>query len=916
MSVKWEPLVTALAALGYDSIGENHRAKRPYNKLLHISNPIPVSEILFESTEMARLFTKALASFGLRDLQQLSTNLEVALDFCAREAKKATEIEMPDDRLGLTSIMLLLRDYKTANTEDKPDLAKIGIEAQTLEDSVFEMDISPWLSLLVILLGRSVGSSLKRSILPFPIPPYLKRRLIKQRIVELWPPQLEAAQKRLFEGGSIVYAAPPASGKTLLSLLASANSTPDQKTIYLVPTRTLAEEAYTQLSENVASESVQVGISTRDRTEFDDSLDAISVLVTTYEKLDPLLKKGRISAEKISHLLVDEVQKLSDENRGIPLEFILTKYKSLPSSEDPQIVAITGIVRKGDAERLSTWLKSALVCSEWKPVDLDETILCEGKLLHRDGRVEQLHFSSNKHAGSRAQRTQIAAILVRRAVVSGGQCLIAIESRRRVEEFAELLKNFFSSSQFDIDLQNELKKSQGVREGLCQEILGLEPEISSGYVKLAQLLRQGIGYHHAGMPSSLREIVERGIRGRAVRVLVSTTTFEAGVNLPVSHVVFPFAMGGGPAMKVATYRNLSGRAGRPGYDLSGQSTIITLTQEEMKNARARFFEGETEALESAVQFFLRKRPPARYAIQAQILSLARKDDTIETNDVSSLMSNTWFWHNSVKENQDLLLDGVRTETQKLQKYGFVQTLSQGKLRVTPRGKIASRSSLSPFSTKLLMDNFAKILKSGYSNERFDYLVLALVGLPFELEENDAYLEKVPVPQDLKYITSVVTFDQEVREVYQRIEQCPRYAAVLRQWIEGVSIDEILRLSGLNPSLDASLLEGTLPNDSYWVLSSLVDMPSGVLGAEVEQRNRIQQIANYCRFGTKDRVAIGLLEMGFKHLGRGTALKLASYMTKSGRALKEITKDELVSLFPGRGDACNSLHEEIVAYSKK
>ena len=369
-------------------------------------------------------------------------------------------------------------------------------------------------------------------------------------------------------------------------------------------------------------------------------------------------------------------------------------------------------------------------------------------------------------------------------------------------------------------------------------------------------------------------------------------------------------------MKVATYRNLSGRAGRPGYDMSGQSTIITLTQEEMKNARTRFFEGETEALDSAVQFFLRKRPPARYAIQAQILSLAREDDTIETNDVSSLMSNTWFWHNSASEKQDLFLDGIRTETQKLQKYGFVRALTKGKFEVTPKGKIANRSSLSPFSTKLLMDNLAKVLKSGYSKERFDYLVLALVGLPFELEENDEYLEKVPVPQDLEYITSVVTFDHEVREVYQRVEQCPRYAAVLRQWIEGLSIDEILRLSGLNPSVDASLLEGTLPNDSYWVLSSLADMPSGVLGADPEQRNRIQQIANYCRFGTNDRVAISLLELGFKHLGRGTALKLASYLAKSGKGLKDVEKDELVSLFPGRDDACNSLYAEIVAYSKK
>src|SRR6266704_596809 len=71
VSRRWEALVTAIEALSFDSIAENYRAKRPYSKLLDIQTAIPVEHAFFESEQLARSFTKSIAYFGLRNVNQL-----------------------------------------------------------------------------------------------------------------------------------------------------------------------------------------------------------------------------------------------------------------------------------------------------------------------------------------------------------------------------------------------------------------------------------------------------------------------------------------------------------------------------------------------------------------------------------------------------------------------------------------------------------------------------------------------------------------------------------------------------------------------------------------------------------------------------------------------------------------------------
>ncbi|HIH45918.1 MAG TPA: RNA helicase, partial [Candidatus Nitrosotenuis sp.] len=116
------------------------------------------------------------------------------------------------------------------------------------------------------------------------------------------------------------------------------------------------------------------------------------------------------------------------------------------------------------------------------------------------------------------------------------------------------------------------------------------------------LLKKGVGFHHAGLNQNCRETVETEFRNGNIKLLASTPTLAAGVNLPARRVVissivrYDVKAGANKPISVLEYKQLCGRAGRPQYDKFGEAIIVS-------NANAAdiaqyYIEGTPEPIES------------------------------------------------------------------------------------------------------------------------------------------------------------------------------------------------------------------------------------------------------------------------------------------------------------------------------
>jgi helicase len=386
--------------------------------------------------------------------------------------------------------------------------------------------------------------------------------LISEGFSNLYPPQADCIKAGLLDGKSILVSAPTASGKTLTATLAMINylSKNKGKVIYLSPLRALASEKYIEfkkLEKIGLGKKIKVGISTGDFENIEKNLEKNNVLILTNEKMDSIIRHGAEWIDEIGLVIVDEIHLIGDETRGPTLEMVLTKLKLLASK--PQIVGLSATITNSD--EIARWLDCTLVKNDWRPVPLSEGVYDDGKVLMSDGKKFNIEPSL----------CGIPVDLGVQSVKEGGQSLVFAETRTRSRSLA--------TKAADVISQLLEKKESEELEKISKKLLS-NNEHTELVKTLATLVKKGVAFHHAGLNQNCRQTIESEFRKGTIKLLSSTPTLAAGVNLPARRVVisninrYNANVGANRPISILEYKQLCGRAGRPQYDDYGESIIV------------------------------------------------------------------------------------------------------------------------------------------------------------------------------------------------------------------------------------------------------------------------------------------------------------------------------------------------------
>ena len=657
---------------------------------------------------------------------------------------------------------------------------------------------------------------------------------------ELYPPQAEAVERGLLDGKSMLLAMPTASGKTLLAELAMLRAAlSGRRSLYIVPLRALASEKYDSF-QKFKELGVAVGISTGDLDKKDERLGRNQIIIATSEKADSLMRNGASWVRDLSVLVVDEIHLLNDPGRGPTLEMTITKLRRCNPAL--QIIGLSATV--ANSGEIASWLEADMVCSDWRPIQLREGIICNERLVFSDGEAPL--------AGGKDE----SSALVRDTLAQSAQILIFENSRKNAEAAASRLSALIVPDDATRELSSRILASG-------------ESETAS---RLASCVSHGVAFHHAGLLPEQRRLVEQGFRESRIKVIASTPTLAAGLNLPARRVLirsykrYEYGRGMAP-IPVIEYRQMAGRAGRPGLDPYGESFLLAKNDAEMKELFEHYINGSPEEIWSKLA--------SQSALRTHILSTIAAGFARSDPELKAFMATTFYAQQQDSWQLDVTVEKV---VQFLKENSMISDAEEA-LLPSKLGSLVSKLYIDPLSAVIMLEALERkradknMVQASMKSSKFTpALDLSRAASKAPTELGLIHLITMTPNMDLLYVQSadgwVEEFiDQHQSELYDEdnydyLLREAKTAAMLMDWIGEVNENQIASRYRIGPGDIRRTAE-----TAQWLMHSLAELSKHLdLGITF----KAEQLAERIHYGASQDL-LGLLNL--KGIGRVRARKL-------------------------------------------
>ncbi|KAI9681508.1 MAG: hypothetical protein M1817_002792 [Caeruleum heppii] len=386
---------------------------------------------------------------------------------------------------------------------------------------------------------------------------------------------------------NMLICAPTGAGKTDAAMLAilntiARNTTPspigdientdftvqtnDFKIVYVAPMKALAAEITEKLGKRLAWLGISVREFTGDMHLTKSEITQTQIIVTTPEKWDVVTRKSTGDTDlvqKVRLLIIDEVHMLHDE-RGAVIESLVARTQRQVESTQ-SLIRIVGLsatlpnyVDVADFLKVNRMAGLFYFDASFRPVPLEQHFLgVKGKAGTRTSRDNLDHVAFEKN---------------REMLEQGHQVMVFVHSRKDTVNTARTL--------FQMAMEQQCTDLFDPREHPAYDAAVRDMKNSRGR-EIRDLLPKGMGTHHAGMPRSDRNLIERLFAEGVLKVLCCTATLAWGVNLPAAAViikgtqVYSAQVGKFVDLGILDVLQIFGRAGRPQYQDTGIGIICT-----------------------------------------------------------------------------------------------------------------------------------------------------------------------------------------------------------------------------------------------------------------------------------------------------------------------------------------------------
>lgn len=421
------------------------------------------------------------------------------------------------------------------------------------------------------------------------------------------------------------------------------------------------------------------------------------------------------------------------------------------------------------------------------------------------------------------------------------QSLVFVSTKRSAEKCAEeISRKIKSSSEELLQLSSECLKAVSKPTRQCR--------------RLSSCVEKGIAFHHAGLHSKQKELIETNFRKGNIKIICCTPTLAAGLDLPAFRAVIRdvrrYTGHGMALIPVLEYLQMSGRAGRPSFDSFGESILISSAEGEKDALIEKYIEGVPEDIQSKLA--------VEPVLRTYLLSLIATKVIQSKKQILDFFSKT-FWAFQFKDMEELE-ERINLMLDRLVDWTFLQ-FADDKFHATVLGKRVAELYIDP----LTAHSFVEAIQNDKVVKPISFLQLVCSSLEMrpllrvKVKEYDDVQEELAKQEQYFLNPEPSMFDSEYDDYLNSVKT----SFMLNEWIEEKDDDFLMEHYDVGPGETRVKVE-----TANWLLYGLSEI------ARITQKHNlltdITKLKLRLRYGIKEEL-LPLIKL--EGIGRVRARKL-------------------------------------------